>query len=201
MGEKWTAADIPDQAGRTVVVTGGNSGIGLVAARELAARRRAVVLACRNAEKADGRRDLDPCRRRPAPASPSRRWISPAWPRSATSPSASPAAHDGLDLLINNAGVMAPPRRQTADGFELQFGTNHLGHFALTGLLLEQMQGRDGRPRRHRQQRRPQTRPHPLRRPAGRAPLLPLGAYGQSKLANLLFAFELDRRLRAAGSR
>jgi NAD(P)-dependent dehydrogenase (short-subunit alcohol dehydrogenase family) len=108
--------------------------------------------------------------------------------------------HEGLDLLINNAGVMAPPRRVTADGFELQFGTNHLGHFALTGLLLERMEGRDD------------ARVVTVSSGAHRMGRInfddlqgELGygrwrAYGQSKLANLLFAFELDRRLRAAGS-
>ena len=110
------------------------------------------------------------------------------------------ATHDGLDLLINNAGVMAPPRRRTADGFELQFGTNHLGHFALTTALLETMEGRED------------ARVVTLSSAAhkmGRINFDNLGgdrhyfrwnAYGQSKLANLLFALELDRRLRAAGS-
>ena len=110
------------------------------------------------------------------------------------------ASHEGLDLLINNAGVMATPRRSTADGFELQFGTNHLGHFALTGLLIGEMEGRED------------ARVVTLSSNAhkfGRIAFDNLGgdrryfrwrAYGQSKLANLLFALELDRRLRAAGS-
>ena len=110
------------------------------------------------------------------------------------------AEHDGLDLLINNAGVMAPPRGRTADGFELQFGTNHLGHFALTGLLIETMEGRDDA--------RVVTLSSTAHR-TGRIAFDNLGgdrhyfrwrAYGQSKLANLLFALELERRLRAAGS-
>jgi NAD(P)-dependent dehydrogenase (short-subunit alcohol dehydrogenase family) len=108
--------------------------------------------------------------------------------------------HDGIDLLINNAGVMAPPRRYTADGFELQFGTNHLGHFALTGLLIDRLEGRDDA--------RVVTLSSGAHR-IGRIAFDNLGgerryfrwrAYGQSKLANLLFALELDRRLRAAGS-
>jgi NAD(P)-dependent dehydrogenase (short-subunit alcohol dehydrogenase family) len=110
------------------------------------------------------------------------------------------SGHDGLDLLINNAGVMATPRRSTADGFELQFGTNHLGHFALTGLLIGEMEGREDA--------RVVTLSSGAHR-IGRIAFDNLGgdrryfrwrAYGQSKLANLLFALELDRRLRAAGS-
>jgi NAD(P)-dependent dehydrogenase (short-subunit alcohol dehydrogenase family) len=110
------------------------------------------------------------------------------------------SGHDGLDLLVNNAGVMASPRRSTADGFELQFGTNHLGHFALTGLLIGQMDGRDDA--------RVVTLSSNAHR-FGRIAFDNLGgdrhyfrwrAYGQSKLANLMFALELDRRLRAAGS-
>ena len=108
--------------------------------------------------------------------------------------------HDGLDLLINNAGVMAPPRRQTADGFELQFGTNHLGHFALTGLLL----GRDGGPRATARVVTLSSSAHRIGRIAfddlgGERRYFRWRAYGQSKLANLLFALELDRRLRAVG--
>jgi NAD(P)-dependent dehydrogenase (short-subunit alcohol dehydrogenase family) len=109
-------------------------------------------------------------------------------------------ASDGLDLLVNNAGVMAPPRRQTADGFELQLGTNHLGHFALTGRLLATMQGRtDARVVTL------SSNAHKMGRidfgdlQSGRR-YMRWSAYGQSKLANLMFALELDRRLRAAGS-
>jgi NAD(P)-dependent dehydrogenase (short-subunit alcohol dehydrogenase family) len=110
------------------------------------------------------------------------------------------SAHDGLDLLINNAGVMASPRRETADGFELQIGTNHLGHFALTGLLIGSMEGREEArvvmvsSGAHRMGRIDFDDLHGQRR------YRRWRAYGQSKLANLLFAFELDRRLRAAGS-
>jgi NAD(P)-dependent dehydrogenase (short-subunit alcohol dehydrogenase family) len=110
------------------------------------------------------------------------------------------AAHQGLDLLINNAGVMASPRRSTADGFELQFGTNHLGHFALTGLLIGQLEGReDARvvtlsSNAHRFGR------IAFDNLAGDRRYFRWRAYGQSKLANLLFALELDRRLGAAGS-
>jgi NAD(P)-dependent dehydrogenase (short-subunit alcohol dehydrogenase family) len=110
------------------------------------------------------------------------------------------AGHDGFDLLINNAGVMAPPRRSTADGFELQFGTNHLGHFALTGLLIGEMEGREDA-----RVVTLSSGAHRIGRIAfdnlsGDRHYFRWRAYGQSKLANLLFALELDRRLRAAGS-
>ena len=104
-------------------------------------------------------------------------------------------------MLINNAGVMMPPRGETADGFELQFGTNHLGHFALTGLLLDAARRRRRRPRGHRLQPRAQAGPDRLRRPAVGAHVLARArAYQQSKFANAVFGLELDRRLRAAGS-
>jgi NAD(P)-dependent dehydrogenase (short-subunit alcohol dehydrogenase family) len=193
---KWTTARIPDQRGRTAVVTGANSGLGLVTARELARAGARVVMACRNLDKGEVARGQ----------------IEAAVPGAAVALEQLDLAslesvrafaqrfEGGLDLLVDNAGVMAPPRRRTEDGFELQFGTNHLGHFALTGLLIGSMEGRaDARvvilsSQAHR---------------TGRISFDNLGgerhyfrwrAYGQSKLANLLFALELDRRLRAAGS-
>jgi len=199
MSEKWTAADIPDQTGRTAVVTGANSGLGLAAAEALAGAGADVVLACRNAEKADA-------------AVASIRAAVPAATVSAEALDLSDlasvrafaerfgASRDGLDLLINNAGLMAPPRLQTVDGFESQFGTNHLGHFALTGLLLGKMQGReDARvvtvsSTAHKFGR---IRFDDLQ---GERRYFRWRAYGQSKLANVLFARELDKRLRAAGS-
>jgi NAD(P)-dependent dehydrogenase (short-subunit alcohol dehydrogenase family) len=199
MNDKWTAADILDQRGRIAVVTGANSGIGFVAARELARAGARVVLAVRNAEKgAEAAREISAA----VPGAEvevgsldlgsleSVRGFAEWFGRE----------HEGLDLLINNAGVMAPPRQVTADGFELQFGTNHLGHFALTGLLLGRMEGREDA--------RVVTVSSGAHR-MGRINFDDLqgegrygrwSAYGQSKLANLLFAFELDRRLRAAGS-
>jgi NAD(P)-dependent dehydrogenase (short-subunit alcohol dehydrogenase family) len=192
----WSAADIPDQRGRRAVVTGANSGLGLVIARELARRGAAVVLACRNPAK--GEAALAGVRAAAPDADVELGALDLA---SLESVRAFAAAQDApVDLLVNNAGVMAPPRRTTADGFELQLGTNHLGHFALTGLLLDRLLAapaprvvtmsslmhRYGRidfddlqgERRYRRWR----------------------AYGQSKLANLLFALELDRRARAAGA-
>ncbi len=197
--EKWTAAQIPDLRGRRAIVTGANSGLGLVTARELAAHGADVVLACRNTAK--GEEAL--------------REIAAAAPGAAVelaeldlSSLASVqtfaerflAEHDRLDLLVNNAGVMAPPRRETADGFELQLGTNHLGHFALTGRLIGAMAGRED------------ARVVTLSSNAhkfGRINFEDLqserryrrwAAYGQSKLADLMSALELDRRLRARGS-
>jgi NAD(P)-dependent dehydrogenase (short-subunit alcohol dehydrogenase family) len=199
MAENWTAEQIPDQAGRTAVVTGANSGLGLVAARELARAGADVVLACRDTAKgtaaAEAIRSAAPGA---AVAVEELDLSSLASVRAFAERFA--GGHESLDLLINNAGVMAPPRRETADGFELQLGTNHLGHFALAGLLLGRMQGReDARvvtvsSAAHKFGRIDfddlQRQRHYFR----------WTAYGQSKLANLLFARELDLRLRAAGS-
>jgi NAD(P)-dependent dehydrogenase (short-subunit alcohol dehydrogenase family) len=191
---QWTEADIPDLAGRTAVVTGGNAGLGLQIARVLAARGAQVVLACRSVGKgrtaaaevrgaAVVRLDLASLRSVRAAADE----IRAAYPR--------------LDLLINNAGVMEVPYEQTADGFELTFATNHLGHFALTGLLLDRLLAAPG------------SRIVTMSSMAHLAGRLnfddlqgareyrPDAAYAQSKMANLLFTFELDRRLRAAGAR
>ncbi|MBN1528497.1 MAG: SDR family oxidoreductase [Thermoleophilaceae bacterium] len=195
----WTAADIPDQSGRTAVVTGANSGLGLVTARELARAGARVVMACRNLEKGAGARTAILAEVPGAELELEQLDLS-----SLDSVRAFAAryrqGHDGLDLLINNAGVMATPRRRTADGFELQFGTNHLGHFALTGRLIETIEGRaDGRVVTL------SSNAHKFGRISfgnlgGERRYFRWSAYGQSKLANLLFALELDRRLRAAGS-
>jgi NAD(P)-dependent dehydrogenase (short-subunit alcohol dehydrogenase family) len=199
MSTPWTAQDIPDQSGRTAIVTGANSGLGLVAARELARAGASVVMACRNLEK--GEAALGAIRTE-VPAADLRLEALDLSSLDAVRAFAARFrdAGAGLDLLLNNAGVMATPRCRTADGFELQLGTNHLGHFALTGLLIGSMEGRTG------------ARVVTLSSNAhkfGRIAFDNLGgerryfrwrAYGQSKLANLLFALELDRRLRAAGS-
>ncbi|MEA2407319.1 MAG: hypothetical protein QOE69_1438 [Thermoleophilaceae bacterium] len=193
MSERWDAEDIPDQSGRTAIVTGANSGLGLVTARELAKRGAHVVLGCRNMEK--GRAA---CAQVEGGELIELDLASLASVRSFAESFKN--THDGLDLLINNAGVMAPPRRLTADGFELQFGTNHLGHFALTTALLDQMEGReDARvvtlsSTAHKMGRINFDNLNGERR------YFRWNAYGQSKLANLLFALELDRRLRASKS-
>jgi NAD(P)-dependent dehydrogenase (short-subunit alcohol dehydrogenase family) len=199
MSSKWTSEQIPDQHGRTAVVTGANSGLGLATARELARHGAHVVLACRNTHK--GEQAVEEI----AAAVPDARLeLSQLDLGSLASVAAFAerlrAGHDGIDLLINNAGVMAPPRRETEDGFELQFGTNVLGHFALTAQSISLLEGRDD------------ARVVTLSSNAhkfGRINFEDLQserryrrwiAYGQSKLADLQLALELDRRLRAAGS-
>jgi NAD(P)-dependent dehydrogenase (short-subunit alcohol dehydrogenase family) len=184
----WTAADLPSQKGRIFIVTGANSGIGLPTARALAEAGAQVVLAVRDVAKGEtvaasiaGDTEV---RRLDLADLASVRAFADAW-------------QGDVDVLINNAGVMRTPERRTADGFELQIGTNHLGHFALTNLLLRHVTDRvvtvssgahrggsisldDLNWRRRRYQR--------------------WAAYQQSKLANLLFTLELQRRLTAAGS-
>ncbi len=196
----WSADQIPDQTGRTAVVTGANSGLGLVTARELARSGATVVLACRNLEK--GARALAEVRTVARPAAPPRLE---ALDLSALSSVAAFTARlseqqTSLDLLVNNAGVMAPPRRLTADGFESQFGTNHLGHFALTGRLLGLLSAASA-PRvvtlSSLAHRIGTLKFADLQREHGYNNWL---AYGQSKLANLMFALELGRRAAAAGS-
>ena len=194
---KWTPQQMPSQQGRLAIVTGANSGIGYQTARYLARAGATVILACRSAAKGEAARarivaenaaakievraldvaDLDSVRRFAA------EFLSEGKP---------------LDLLINNAGVMAiPERRTTPQGFEMQFGTNHLGHFALTGLLLPALL------------RQPKSRVVTVASIAHKGGKLnfddlngergydPRGAYQQSKLANLVFGLEFDRRLRA----
>ena len=199
MVEGWTAKDIPDQSGRYAIVTGANSGLGLVTARELARAGASVVMACRNPDK--GHAAIEQVRAAVPDAQVQLEELDLASLESVRGfAERYKATHDGLDLLINNAGVMAPPRRRTADGFELQFGTNHLGHFLLTTLLLDSMEGREDA-----RVVTLSSTAHKMGRIAfdnlnGDRHYFRWFAYGQSKLANLLFALELDRRLRAQGS-
>jgi NAD(P)-dependent dehydrogenase (short-subunit alcohol dehydrogenase family) len=193
---KWTAADIPDQSGRRAIVTGANSGLGAITARELARAGASVVLACRNTEKGDAAAAEI---RAAAPDSQVRLAALDLGDLASVREFAGREGGDGLDLLVNNAGVMAPPRRETADGFELQLGTNHLGHFALTAQLMPALLAA------------PAPRVVTISSSAHRTGRIDFDdlqsehgykrwrAYGQSKLANLLFCFELDRRARAAG--
>jgi NAD(P)-dependent dehydrogenase (short-subunit alcohol dehydrogenase family) len=200
MSEKWTAADIPDQQGRVAVVTGANSGLGLIAAGALAKAGATVVLACRNTEK--GEAAVESVLAESPGATVELESLDLASLDAVRAfAERFRSFHDGLDLLINNAGVMAPPRRQTADGFELQFGTNHLGHFALTGLLLGALEGRqDARVVTVSSTAHKFGRIHFDDLQAERR-YFRWTAYGQSKLANVLFALELERRLRASGSK
>jgi NAD(P)-dependent dehydrogenase (short-subunit alcohol dehydrogenase family) len=190
---------MPGQHGRTVLVTGANSGIGFQAALGLARHGAVVLLACRDAGRGGAARGAI-LRQVPAAAVDLVALAWPIWTRSPGWPARSWAVTGGLDLLINNAGVMAVPGRQvTAQGFELQFGTNHLGHFALTLCLLPVLLARPGS--------RVVTVSSLVHR-FGSIRLDDLQgehgygrwrAYSQSKLANALFTLELDRRLRAAG--
>jgi NAD(P)-dependent dehydrogenase (short-subunit alcohol dehydrogenase family) len=185
---KWTAQDLPDLSGRTFVVTGANSGLGLIDARELARAGARVVLAVRDTAKGEqAARTID------GPAEVRKLDLADL-----SSIHAFAEAWDGdLDVLINNAGIMAIPQQRTRDGFEMQVGTNHLGHFALTNLLLPHVTDRvvtlsSGA---HRIGRLDVDDLNWERRSYQR-----WGAYGQSKLSNLLFTLELQRRLAAAGS-
>lgn len=197
----WTHESIGDQSGRIAVVTGANSGIGFEAARALAAAGAHVVLACRDRARAEAARD------RIAADSPDAglevRLLDLASLESVRAfAEGFLADHDSLDLLVNNAGVMMPKKRSsTADGFELQIGVNHLGHFALTALLLPALERAPAArvvnvaSQAHRGGRIDFNDLHYHERPYRR-----IGSYGQSKLANLLFTFELARRLEASGS-
>jgi NAD(P)-dependent dehydrogenase (short-subunit alcohol dehydrogenase family) len=187
----WSTTQMPAQAGRRVIVTGANSGIGLVAARELARAGARVTLAVRSEEKgraaAAGMPGEVDVRRLDLASLDSVRAFASAW-------------DEPLDLLVNNAGLMAPPYATTADGFEMQLGTNHLGHFALTGLLLDRLLAAPD-PRvvtlSSGAHRMGQMRWDDLQWTQG---YRPWAAYGQSKLANLLFTFELQRRAGEAGA-
>ena len=199
MAEKWTEAEIPDLDGRTAIVTGANTGLGLETARALAEKGATVVLAVRSLDK--GRAAIERIAARRPDARVSLQALDLTSLDSVRrAASAIGAAHPRVDILVNNAGVMYTPKSRTADGFELQLGTNHFAHFALTGLLL----------------------PHLLAAPGSRVVSVSsvghrirsaidlddlafdkgysrVAAYGRSKLANLLFTYELQRRLAAAG--
>lgn len=200
MTQGWGVAHIPDQTGRTAVITGANSGLGLETARALAGAGADVVLACRNVEK--GEAAIADIRADHPEARLELMALNLADMESVAHFAATFAqARDRLDLLINNAGVMALPERRTTAGFEMQFGTNHLGHFALTGQLLDKLL------------QTPKARIVTVSSLAHKFGTINLDdlnwhkrryqkwlAYGQSKLANLMFALELNRRLEAAGA-
>jgi NAD(P)-dependent dehydrogenase (short-subunit alcohol dehydrogenase family) len=197
---RWTSADIPHQTGRIVLVTGANSGLGLRTAEALAAKGASVLMGCRDATRGEAARsEVAAGATGPPPEVVPLDLADLGSVRDAAQSVADTV--EQLDVLVNNAGVMAMPLRHTADGFELQFGTNHLGHYALTGLLLPALRRADG-PRvvtvssnLHRMGRNDWSDPNWERRRYLRWP-----AYGQSKLANLLFTRELARRAHEAGS-
>ncbi|MEM7117367.1 MAG: oxidoreductase [Chloroflexota bacterium] len=198
MSNKWTQNDIPDLTGKVVVITGANSGLGLESTKAIAAKGATVVMACRNMSKAEQAKTavlqqvpnakLDLMQLDNASLASVRAFAD-----------AFKAKYNRLDVLLNNAGLMAIPHTLTEDGFEMQLGVNHLGHFALTGLLLGVIASTPG------------ARIHNVSSSAAFGGAINLddlmgekeysrwGAYGQSKLANAAFATELDRRLKAAG--
>ncbi len=198
--KKWTSRAIPDQTGRVVIVTGANTGIGFETAAALAGRHARVVLACRNAQKAGDA--LARIRARIPDADLEFLELDLANLGSVERfAGAFDATHDRLDLLINNAGVMAPPLGHTEDGFELQFGCNHLGHFALTGRLMAHLEATPGARVVTVSSLTHRTAAMDFDNLNAEKGYRKMAAYGQSKLANLLFTFELERRLERTGSK
>ncbi|MBY0290347.1 MAG: SDR family NAD(P)-dependent oxidoreductase [Mycobacteriaceae bacterium] len=201
MSAKWTAADIPDQSGRVAIVTGANSGLGYDTAALLAGKGAHVVMAVRNLGK--GNEALQRIQGTHPNAQVDLHELDlSSLDNTRKAAEAMRSAYPRIDLLINNAGVMyVPTREATDDGFEMQFGTNHLGHFALTGLLLDNLIGVDGS--------RVVTVSSVGHRIMAKIHFDDLNwehsynrvkAYGQSKLANLMFTYELQRRLAAKGA-
>jgi NAD(P)-dependent dehydrogenase (short-subunit alcohol dehydrogenase family) len=194
MKRKWTSEDIPDQSGKVAIVTGANSGLGFASAKALAEKGATVVLACRSEE-----RGQEALRQMAASAS-----TEPVFLQLDLSDLASVkqfseqflSQFDRLDILMNNAGIMATPYRTTTDGFEQQIGVNHLGHFALTGRLMECLLGTPESRIVNVSSlaaRNSQVKPDSFREPEA---YQPWAAYGQSKLANLMFTLELRDQLK-----
>jgi NAD(P)-dependent dehydrogenase (short-subunit alcohol dehydrogenase family) len=200
MTSKWTAADVPDQSGRLAVITGANTGIGYEAALVLAGKGAKVVIAVRNLDK--GAKAVAAIERAHPGADVTVQELDLASLASVrTAAEKLRTEFPRIDLLINNGGVMYPPKQVTADGFELQFGTNHLGHFAFTGLLLDSLLDVPGSrvvtvaSMAHRNLADIHFDDLQWERKYNR-----VAAYGQSKLANLMFTYELQRRLAAKGA-
>jgi NAD(P)-dependent dehydrogenase (short-subunit alcohol dehydrogenase family) len=198
MNNNWTQNDIPDMTGKVVIITGANSGLGLESTKALAAKGATVVMACRNLSKAETAK-AEVLQQVPDAGLDLMQLDNASLDSVRAFADAFKAKYDRLDILLNNAGVMAIPRTETEDGFEMQLGVNHLAHFALTGLLLDVLTNTPG------------SRVHSTSSSAafngaikfddlmGEKEYSRWGAYGQSKLANAAFATELDRRLKAAG--
>ncbi len=198
MSNKWTQNDIPDLTGKVVVITGANSGLGLESSKALAAKGATVVMACRNLSKAE-KAKAEVLQTVPNAKLDVMQLDNASLDSVRAFASAFKAKYDRLDILLNNAGVMAIPRAETKDGFEMQLGVNHLAHFALTGFLLDVLTSTPG------------ARVHSTSSSAaftgainfddlmGEKEYSRWAAYGQSKLANAAFATELNRRLKAAG--
>ncbi len=198
---KWTTANIPDQTGRTAVITGANTGLGYETATALAAKGAHVVLAVRNIEKGKAAADLI-TRATPGASVAVQELDLTSLDSIRAAADELKSRHDSIDLLINNAGVMMTPKSTTKDGFESQFGTNHLGHFAFTNLLLDRVLAAPGSrvvtvsSVGHRFARRG-IRFDDLQSENSYSRV---GAYGQAKLANLLFTYELQRRLQGTNT-
>jgi NAD(P)-dependent dehydrogenase (short-subunit alcohol dehydrogenase family) len=194
---RWTTADVPDQTGRVAVITGANTGIGFGVAAALADKGAQVVLAVRDLDK--GKHAASQISATSRHAYVTVQELDLAWLGSVCeAANGLKSAYPRIDLLINNAGVMFTPEGCTRDGFELQFATNHLGHFALTGLLLDNLLAAPGS-----RVVTVSSLAHRIRASANfddvRRPYDRVAAYGRSKLANLLFTYELQRRLTAKG--
>jgi NAD(P)-dependent dehydrogenase (short-subunit alcohol dehydrogenase family) len=200
MSTKWTAADIPDQSGRVAVITGANTGLGYWTAEMLADKGAHVVLAVRNLDKGKDAVDRITAKSPKADVALQQLDLTSLDEIRKTAEELK-AAHERIDLLINNAGVMYTDKATTKDGFELQFGTNHLGHFAFTGLLLDRLLPVQGSrvvtvsSVGHRIIAKIHFDDLQWERSYNR-----VAAYGQSKLANLMFTYELQRRLAAKGA-
>lgn len=198
MSQNWSQKDIPDQTGKVVVVTGANSGLGFESSKTLAGKGALVVMAVRNMAKGEKAR-ADILKEQPNAKLDLMNLDNAELNSVHVFVEAFKQKYGRLDILLNNAGLMAIPRQETADGFEMQFGVNHLAHFALTGLLLDVIVNT------------PQARIHNVTSTAnfrgkinfddlmGEENYSRWGAYGQSKLANVFFTFELHKRLSAAG--
>lgn len=198
MSDKWTANDMPDMTGKVVIITGANSGLGFESTKAIAAKGATTIMACRNLSKAE-KAKTEVLQTAPTATVEVMQLDNASLASVRAFADAFKAKYDRLDLLLNNAGLMAIPRTETEDGFEMQIGVNHLAHFALTGLLLDRLTNTPG------------ARVHNVSSSAafngriffddmmGKQTYGRWSAYGQSKLANAAFATELDRRLKAAG--